>query len=197
MRTTSGRNVRARSIASRPSAASPTTVMSLSASSSARSPLRTSRVVVGEQDPDHDVTAAATGRVARTRNPPSIGPASSTPPSSRARSRMLTSPCPGTGSGGRSHSLTTSSEHVGADPLDLDADPAGRGVPDGVRQCLLHDPVDRPRGAGRQVAVVGPQVHLPARRPDPLDEVLQVGRRRARTGRPFRARPAGAPGGAG
>src|SRR3712207_3845723 len=71
-------------------------------------------VVVGQQHPDHDGTPAATGGTACTRNPPATGPASSSPPSSRARSRMLTSPWPDDGCATGTQSLTTSS--TTADP---------------------------------------------------------------------------------
>ncbi len=51
------------------------------------------RLVVGEQDPDH--AAPSSGSVARTRKPPSgRGPASSSPPSADARSRMPRIPLP-------------------------------------------------------------------------------------------------------
>ena len=59
MRTTSGCSVRARSIASRPSAASPTTAMSLLGVEQGPQAAAHQRVVVGQQDADHDVTAAS------------------------------------------------------------------------------------------------------------------------------------------
>ena len=55
-------------------------------------------------------------------------PGLESPPSSRARSRMLTIPCPGTGGRSRSPSLTTSSTHAVAVLRDLDADPGPRRV---------------------------------------------------------------------
>src|SRR6185437_8038331 len=52
------------------------------------------RLVVGQQDPDHD--GAGTGSSARTRKPPpACGPACSRPPSADTRSRIPTRPSPG------------------------------------------------------------------------------------------------------
>jgi hypothetical protein len=63
------------------------------------------------------------------------------------------------------------------DAADLDTDPAGGRVADGVGQRLLADPVQRPGAACRQLDAVYAQVDLTPGCPDPPGQLLEVGDR--------------------
>src|SRR3954447_11430181 len=177
IRTTSGSSSLARLTASRPSAASPTTVMSSSAESRARRPLRTR-------------TSSSASRTRITRLPPSPPEDRSDPEAAVDRAGLQPAALqpralPHVDQPSTWHRLAELAALVGdvEDDLavgtgDLDANPARGGVADGVGQRLLDDPVHRPGAAGRQFDAVGPQVHLTAGRPYPSGHLFQVGDRR-------------------
>ena len=203
--------------APKPSPARPTTLMSSSASSRAANPERTRSWSSASGDPDHAPGHAGPGSRARTRNPPpGRGPASSEPPSARARSAIPVSPLPGARAPGAAAALPGRRRHgpvVGY--LDLQV---GRAVPqqhagraagrvaDRVGQRLLDDAVGggvHP-GGQRPHRALGGDRHGEAGRPGPRRQLVQprhpghrgqrrspagLVRRRAARRAPWRARP--------
>ena len=181
IRTTSGRAWIAWRTASSPSVASPTTVTSGWASSRARNPALTRAWSSASTHRDHEVTRSPTGRRARTRKPPpGAGPASTSPPSAVARSRIPVMPLP----------AVTAPPDAVVDDLDRDVvavaqahgDDAGGGVARHVGERLLHDAV------GGQLRLLPAAARRAARR-----RGVRRARWRGRRRRGDRGQPASAP----
>lgn len=95
MSTTSGRSCRARSTASQPSPASPTTVNSPVDSRISRNPVPQDPLVVGQEHLDGHRASPPTGMSALTRQAPrASGPTLRSPPRSAIRSFMTAKPFP-------------------------------------------------------------------------------------------------------
>ena len=168
------------------------------------------RLVVDDEHADHGAGTRArsmrgTGRSASTRQPSPTGPAWSSPPSARARSRMPTRPkCPASGSGsaaGRPWSATTSRTASAwtvrvVHELDGELDAVARCVAGDVGERLPGDAVQRGAHRAAELALVRgqPRVDLETGAPVLLDEGSQVGGSRQRRIRPPFAGPQGGDG---
>ena len=189
----SGRCCRASATASPPSAASATTVDVVLVVEEGAEPAADERLVVGQQDPDHD--AGSTGSSAWTVKPPSLrGAARRWPPRAVTRSRIPSRPDPGDRRGlrgGLAVVVDADVERAGA-VADPDRRGRGGGVPGDVGQRLLDDPVARsgPPRRARRCAVPRSSALRPDRPPGLAAPV--PGRRRARAeGSCRRATPPG------
>ena len=138
------------------------------------------RLIVGEDDRDHRVSRVGTGRWATTRKPPpSLGPASTVPPSAAARSRMPAMPLPGVATAADAvvehlDAQIVASCHAHVDRLRVRV--AGH-----VGECLLHDPVRGELDSGRKrVGGASLEVHLETSGAHAVDELVEVRKARRR-----------------
>ena len=156
IRTTSGRTRRTRSSAARPSSASPTSSRSSSELIKVRSPIRTSgwssttttgsgrRVAPAGSVTGDRRRGPTSGSSARSTRPPTRArPSVTVPPSEAARSRMPRIPLPSSSRAAPGPSSLTSTTSASGPAGDPDGRPGVAGVPDDVRQALLHDPERR------------------------------------------------------
>ena len=204
MRTTSAARRRARATASTPSAASPTISMSGSASRIVRSPRRTtawssaSRTRIGRHGARAALAGAGSTACTRQPRPSGLGPASSRPPTSAARSRIPAMPLPRpAGPARRAPSSVDVDERLAVGQVDRDGGPRRAGVARDVRQRLLDDPERRGLHVGGQRVVGRAPQHadLDARGADGVEQRVEVGepgsagRRRRRRRRACRGPP--------